>query len=251
MSQTSDLLHTLKKCLKAKGMSYRQLAEKMGLSETSIKRLFSQESFSLKRIESVCKILDMDMFDLAMMAKKERGLDEEQISLDQERALASDPKLLTFFYLLILGWPVTLVTEKYDISQDEASKYLIRLDQIGLIELHPYNRVKLLVTKLVFWRKHGPIWEVYKSKIRDDYFESEFKFDTPNSRIEFNPGQLSNSSIKIMLSKIDALIRQFNELAEMDNNLPVKNRYSTALHIGFRPWEFSLFAELKKEKLRN
>ncbi len=244
MSQTSELLQTLKKCLKAKGMSYQQLAEDMGLSETSIKRLFSQESFSLKRIAAVCKILDLDLFYFAFMAKREHDQGEEKLTIHQESELVSDAKLLTFFYFLLLGWDPPMIIEKYDISDDDVMKYLIKLDRLGLIELHPGNRIRLLVTKNVFWRKYGPIWKRYEKKIREDFFN--FSFDSPNSCLEFNPGQLSSASIRLMLKKIEALVKQFNDLAEMDKNLPIKSQYGAALHIGFRPWIFSLFADLKR-----
>ncbi len=246
MSQTSELLRTLKKCLKAKGMSYRQLAQEMGLSVTSIKRLFSQESFSLKRVEAICKILELDLFDLALMAKKKQDQNEIKLTIEQEKELAADPKLITLFYFLLIEWPLSIIIEKFDISMSEATRYLIQLDRLGLIELHPDNRIRLMVTKAIFWQKYGPLWDRYQDMIRQDFFN--FTFDTPNSRLEFIPGQLSNASIRTILKKIDALISQFNELAEMDKNLPIRNQYSVALHAGFRPWEFSMIKDMKRKK---
>ncbi len=248
MSQTSDLLAMLKKCLKIKGIGYRQLAEEMGLSEASIKRLFSQEAFSLKRIEKVCKILDMDLFDLALMARKEQEQDEEPLTMAQENALADDLPLGVFLFLMVSGWSWSMITQRYSIPHDEAVKYLLRLDRLGLIELHPGNRIRLLVTRNVFWRKHGPIWKRFEKQIREGFFD--FDFDAPNSRLDFNPAQLSAASIKIVMKKIEALVRQFDELSDMDNSLPIKNRYSVALHVGFRPWGFSLSESVKKKVRR-
>ena len=47
MSQTSRMVTALKKCLHAKGAAYRNLAEALSLSEASVKRVFSKESFGL------------------------------------------------------------------------------------------------------------------------------------------------------------------------------------------------------------
>ncbi len=245
MSQTTELLNTLKKYLKVKGMSYRQLSEKMGLSETSIKRLFSQESFSLKRVEAVCKILGLDLFDLALMAKKERSHEEGRLTIEQERELAADPKLINFFYLLVIGVPLSKIIKKFEIPEDMVTRLLLKLDQIELIELYTNHKFRLRVTKNVFWQKYGPLWKRYEKQIRDDFLN--FSFDTPDCCLEFSPGQLSNSSIDTIQKKIDDLIRLFNELAEMDNNVPVENRSSTALHIVFRPWVFSFLSEGDKE----
>ncbi len=245
MNQTSELISTLKKCLKAKGVSYRHVATELNLSETSVKRLFSQESFSIKRIEKICKLLDMDLFDLALMAKREREPGKAPLTLAQEQALADDLELGVFLYLMLVGWPLSLITERYSIPHEVMTKFLLRLDRLGLIELHPGNRVRLLVTKQVFWRKHGPLWERYEKVVREDFFN--FDFDSPNSRLDFNPAQLSASSIKIVNKKIEALVRQYDELADMDSSLPIQNRYSVALHVGFRPWGFTIAKALKRE----
>ena len=73
MTQTAELLNTLKKCLKAKGLNYRDLARRSNLSEASIKRLFSEQSFSLRRLEEVCRFLDMSIYDLARMTRLDAG----------------------------------------------------------------------------------------------------------------------------------------------------------------------------------
>ena len=104
MNQTMEMLEALKKYLKAKGMTYRQLADEMKLSETSVKRMFSQQTLSLKRLEEVCRILDLELYDLALMARQQSRNAANVLSLDQEKALAEDSKLMAVFYFLINGW---------------------------------------------------------------------------------------------------------------------------------------------------
>lgn len=246
MNRTSELLNTLKHYLKAKGMTYRQLGVEMDLSETSVKRLFSKKTFSLKRVEDICKIIEIDLYDLVMMSRQKNQQQPHKLTVEQEAALAEDSTLCTFFYFLVNGWSLALINEEYNISEHEATGLLLRLDRMGLIELYPENRFKLLISANVFWRKNGPLWNQYLKVIKADFFNHPF--DTPNSRIEFNPGQLSDASLKIILKKIDGLVKQFNELAELDTALPLKNRFSTGFIIGFRPWVFSMISDLKKNR---
>ena len=99
MSQTAQLINTLKKCLKAKGFTYRELAKELNLSEASIKRLFSEKSFSLKRLEAVCHVLDLNFYDLAKISvDAETG--PSMLTVEQEKNLSDNPKLLVYFYLL-------------------------------------------------------------------------------------------------------------------------------------------------------
>lgn len=246
MNRTSEMLVTLKKYLKAKGITYRRLAGEMGLSETSVKRLFSEETFSMKRLEEVCRVIDLDFYDLVMMARRGSRQHQNILTLGQEQALAVDSKLLTFFYFLVNGWTLAYITAHYEISDQEVTRMLTALDRMGLIELHPANRFRLLVSQNVFWRKGGPLWQLYQEKIMGDFLDHAFEL--PGDRLMFSPGVLSQASMKIILKKIDDLTRQFNELAEMDAALPIEGRYSCGLVVGFRPWVFSMIADLRRRK---
>lgn len=50
MVQTSELIKPLKQALKAHGNTYAAGSRELGLSEASVKRLFWQTNFSLKRL---------------------------------------------------------------------------------------------------------------------------------------------------------------------------------------------------------
>ena len=61
MSQTTLLLETLKQEIRRQGKTYADAAQALGLSEASVKRLFSEKSFSLERLDILCQWLDMDI----------------------------------------------------------------------------------------------------------------------------------------------------------------------------------------------
>ena len=88
MSQTDQILSALKKCLRAKGLTYRDVAAALELSEASVKRLFSEQSFSLKRLEEICRYLDMNLYDLARLTRMHTDEEITVLSIDQEKALA-------------------------------------------------------------------------------------------------------------------------------------------------------------------
>jgi transcriptional regulator with XRE-family HTH domain len=57
VAQTSSLIKTLKKQLKAHGKTYADVSRGLGLSEASVKRLLSQKIFSLDRLDGICHLL--------------------------------------------------------------------------------------------------------------------------------------------------------------------------------------------------
>src|SRR6266516_3038868 len=98
MADTDLLVTTLKKLLRSQGFAYARVAQRVHLSEASVKRLFSRRTFTLARLEEFCGLLDIDFFELARIARG-RAADVHQMTLKQEEALAHDEKLLALFYL--------------------------------------------------------------------------------------------------------------------------------------------------------
>ena len=68
MAQTRAILSSMKQGLKSRGITYSELAKRLGLSEASIKRLFSDESFSLKRLDEICASAGLEISDVVEMA---------------------------------------------------------------------------------------------------------------------------------------------------------------------------------------
>jgi hypothetical protein len=106
---------------------------------------------------------------------------------------------------------------------------LFTLDRLRLIELHPGNRIRLLVSDNVFWGKGGPSWERYHKTMTDDFLDHDF--DQLGARRQFSAGQLSDASLKLLLKKVDGIIRQFNELADMDMSFIMKICVSSHKHV--------------------
>ena len=246
MNRTAALLETLKKYLKAKGMTYKQLADEMKLSEASVKRMFSKHRFSLSRLDEICRVLDIDFYDLVLMDKQRNQRSADTLTNAQEESLLKDDKLWIFLYFLLNGWSVSQVVEDYQYSEPEAVRMLGKLERLGLLEVHPYNRVRLLIPTNAFWQNNGPLWQATHQMFIDDFMDSSFNL--PNERLEFIPGQFSEASLKIIRKKIENLVKEYNQLAEMDSSLPIKGRYSTGLFIGFRPWVYSVIADLRRRR---
>ncbi|RJP38175.1 MAG: XRE family transcriptional regulator [Desulfobacteraceae bacterium] len=242
MSQTTQLVSTLKKCLKAKGMTYQQLARELELSEASVKRLFSEQSFSLKRLEEICNLLDLNFYDLAKLSANAEG-EPGALTLDQEIALSENPKLLVYAYLLINGREPAGILRDYNVTEAESLQFLLELDKLKIIELYPDNRVRLLVGKNFVWRKDGPMAKTYENRIRREFMDSTF--DQIDERLSFETGKLSEGSRSVMLKKIDRLLKEYYELTEIDKALPQERSKNTGLLIAFRPWVFSLFDEYR------
>ena len=143
MSQTRHNVETLKQELRKQGVTYRQVAKALDLSEASIKRLFAENAFTLSRLEQICEMLHLEIADLIHQMEKDIEL-THQLTLEQETELVSDVKLLMMAHFLMNKLEFSEIIDLYDISETEGIRLLARLPQwcAGVTEGNagPYRR---------------------------------------------------------------------------------------------------------------
>ncbi len=243
MDQSQQITAALKQFLKEKGVTYAMLAQKIRLSEASVKRLFSTSAFTLKRLAQICDALELDIYTLAKMA---RGTSEKsvELALSQEKALAQDIKLLTLFHLLLHDWGFKDICAEFDISEAEGVKLLAKLDRLKLIELMPNNRVRVICPQHFTWRVDGPVREKFQPAAVEEFLAGNFALKSDLLRLEAR--ELSHVSMAIIKRKLERIAVEFNELAEIDSSLAIAKRESVGMVLAIRPWVFSIVSALKR-----
>jgi AraC-like DNA-binding protein len=243
MADVARLTGALKKHLKARGMTYAALARRLHLSEASVKRVFATGSFTLQRLGQVCEVLDLDFYDLAKLAHNKAAL-ATRMTREQEEALAADRKLLLTFHLLLNDWDAGEIAANYKLSGKEILQRMRDLHRLRLIELGPKNEVRLRTGRNIDWAHDGPMRKAYQKQLVSEFFASAF--DARHQALRFDGKELSASSIAVLVRKIDRLIRDFEELAEIDAPLRREDKHSVVLISAVRPYVLSSFAELKR-----
>lgn len=240
---TSNLVETLKRLLKSRGITYRQLAEGIHISEASVKRIFAEESFTLHRLEEICVFLEIDFFELSKQARGNASA-AEHMSVEQETALAADPKLLGVFYLVFNDWQLADIVEHYEITKPECIKLLAQLDRLKVIDFLPGDLVRVRLPKTVRLRADGPIKMSHGPAVLADFMSGQFSKMGGLFRFEFR--ELSKASMAILQRKIERLSQEFNEMAELDSYLPSDERQTIGMAGAIRPWKISLVTGLKQ-----
>lgn len=236
MTQTRDLLDSLKKCLRAQGYTYRDVAAALDISEASVKRVFSEQTFSLKRLEDVCRFLDMSFYDLARMTRLGRDDEITKLTLKQEQGLAKDPLVLTYFYLLLTGRTPGKIAKEFGLDDQQQATMLARLSKLKLVELLPNNNGRLLTGRRIDWHHDGPIRQLYQQEVTQAFLAS--RFTDADELFRFDTGELSAASVSVLLKKIERLSQEFDELAELDITTPEEKKHAYGLLLGFRQWTF-------------
>ena len=243
MSQTAQLVDTLKKILRERKITYAEVAEHLDLSEANVKRMFSKRHFTLNRLEDVCALANADLSYL-ISRMNEGSMIIDELSLEAEKELAGDIKLLIIAQLLINRWTLEEITKEYRYEELEITRLLAKLDRLGIIELLPGNRVRNLISRDFKWIHNGPVYKFFKQHVEQEFFNCRFN-PAAGELLIFMAGMLSRQSNAQMQTNMRRLAREFDEMAREDGKLPIEETFGTGLVVAMRPWELSVFAEYR------
>jgi hypothetical protein len=243
MSQTQQLVETLKRILKTKGVTYAQIGAHLGLSEASVKRQFSQLSFSLRTLEAICERVQLDLAEL-VQAADDAQLDVHQLREDQEADLVADPKRLLVAVCVLNQMTLPQILAQYRLTKAECVAQMLRLDRLQLIRLLPENRVKLKIARDFQWLADGPIQRFFRAQAQTDFLNA--KFGHSGEIYRFLHGMLTPSANLRFQQRLSRLQQEFAELHQDCIAAPADERFGTSVLVAMRPWELGAFEALRR-----
>ena len=243
MSTTADLVAALKKELKTAQMTYADLAQQLGMAESSVKRMLAKGDMPLSRIDAICRALALDFADLARHVADNQPLLRE-LTPEQERAVVADKKLLLMAICVLSQWTPEQITARYRVTDAECVTYLAQLDRIGIIELRPLNRYRLKLAKTFRWRPHGPVMNYFREHALLDYFSGGF--DGTGEGLLLVHGSISRTLAPMFMERLQRVAQDFAQQHQTDQKLAVTDREGYTLVLAMRSWEFEAFSVLRR-----
>ena len=245
MASSQALLVTLKSILKSNNITYSLIAKKLNYNETSIKRLMTGKTpMTLDKIDQICEIAGIDFFDLLQLTKPSENKESEELTLEQETALANYEDLFLTFYCLVKGLTIEGILQKYRITENRLQSSLHKLEKLELIELHPGNKIKFLISRTVRWREHGPLSKKYEATLRQDFIGGPFS--EPHDIQKFLTFPLTPKSKALLSRKLREVLSELHAQSEIDVLLEKGIRSTTTIFLGFRDWTPNLLNRFQK-----
>ena len=243
MSTTHDLVVALKSELKAAGITYADLARQLGMSESSIKRVFSKADMPLSRIDDVLRVLKMDFAELARKIADAQPLSRE-LTFEQEKAVVEDRRLLLLAICCLSQWTYEQMLATYTFTEVQCVAYLLQLDRLGIIELRPLNRYRLKLAKGFRWRPHGPVMQYFRKHAVHDYYAGGF--DGEGEMLMLVHGEISPGQAEGFVDRLQRVGQDFSQQHLADQKLQDSQRRAYTLVVGMRSWLFAAFRDLKR-----
>lgn len=235
---SEGLFHRLQAALKAHGLTYAEVADRLGVSEVTIKRVFADKDCKLSRLAEICRVTGIDLHQL-IDAEGQALPVPTPLSTRQSRALANNRTLLFLFLLLLNRYTPRQLMEIYALSEARLYLYLRELETLALIQLGPEMEAALCVAEPVDFsadqalaREIRQINQAFLGHTFDRKHQREHSFESLSRH-------LSAESAAIIRQDLADLATKLSRLAQRDALLTRKDALGGyKLTAGFGPVPF-------------
>lgn len=243
MPESQRLVTALKRELKVRGMTYRQLAEGLDVAESTIKRSFATGRLDFARLDAICDLLGLRLEDLVTPPDQaEVGL--KHLTPKQEASLVDDPVRLLVAYCVVNRVSFDEILQRYAIDEHALIQHVAALDRLGLAELMPGNRIRARISTDFSWRADGPIERYFRSHVQTQFLNSDF--DEEGALRLVRMGDISSSTLSQVVARLEAAGSLFDDLAREEQRLPESSKRGTLMILAVRHWEFAVFKGLER-----
>ncbi len=240
MTKAAILVDVLRRELKTKGITYHELANRISMSESSIKRMFASKNITLQRLDEILDATNIGLHDLTMRSYEESLIDE--LSYEQEEELIRDRKKFIVAVSAMNYLTLEQIVAIYNISEPDVIAYLVRLDHLGILELLPNNRIKLLISRTFRWIPNGPIQKFHRRESFADYLDAAF--DRQFESMQFISVMLSKQSSSTFMTRFKQLAHDISDQHKLDSVLPFDDKHRMSFMLAARPWIPQYFQEM-------
>ncbi len=245
MSKTY-IIDALRLHLKARNITYKELAQAIGLSEVSVKRLFTGGDCGLDRLEQICQYLHLEFRDLFKTTPRKRKL-ITRLSLAQEHEFANDQKLLMVAVCALNHWPVADIHKHLQFTRNQVQALLKRLDDMGFLEVQASDRYQLLVASSFGWISGGPIMQMVQS-VSDDFFNDGFEGN--GEILKIMNMRVSRKAQEQLKARLEQIALEYEDQARADAHLPLEERPPLSVCIAVRTWVPKFMRDLYRLEAR-
>ena len=149
LNEYRSAIASLKKILKERKITYRELGEGIGLTESGVKKVFTAKDGSFQRLIEICGFIGVSIVEII----DDGSIKNVSHSSRQQEAFMKEPGL---FYLY---WCLVYERRSYEeakkvlrLTEKTAFQWLRKLDLLKLIKLLPKGRIRIPSIKAVRWK---------------------------------------------------------------------------------------------------
>lgn len=236
------VFEALKAHYRTRGLTYKEVAKALELSEATIKRIFSERDCTLGRLEALCAVAQVDLAEIARGAPRQTRL-LTRLTQQQEQEIVDDLELFVIAVCAMGNMRFEQIIATYRIPAARCVGLFAKLDRIGFLELLPHNRYRLLVARTFQWIPDGPIMR-WTKRHAPEYFNHPF--DGPGETLRVVNVRVSAEARLALIARLEQVALEYAEQHNADSRLPHDQRFPLSLCLAVRDWEPNAFQGLRR-----
>lgn len=185
ISNEQRIKFTIKGLLKKQGANYEKLADELGVSLPTVRRLLTSDSLSVERLSKICDFLKITFPELIQLSFREQK-ETEPLSEELEEFFIKHPDMYTLLRYLGRGIEVSDISKQFNLSPKKVQDYLRKLESLKLIQVQKNSFVRILVRWPAPWRKNGPLFRKFGRNLYwravDYFYEKTIQNDGVNNK---------------------------------------------------------------------
>jgi transcriptional regulator with XRE-family HTH domain len=229
---SQQLITALKRELKARDLTYATLAQRITMSEASVKRMLANGRLGLDQLDAILIATGIDWTDLVQAGMSDEVL-LERLPFNQETVLVANPQLFTVAVCAMNSVPAEVILAEFKISEVELIQALGKLDRMGFLSLQANNRYSLKLSRTFAWIPNGPIQAFFREHA-SDYLSREFT--RPGESFQVVNVLLSPSSSQKIAQRLRDVAQEINALHLADSRLPYNEKMAQTMLLALRSW---------------
>lgn len=217
-----SVVSTLKKVLKVKKITYKSLADELGMSESGVKKLLTSKDISLTRVEQITRIIGLSLADLFQIASEEE-VKNVRLSPRQENALFENNMLFrVYWFLAVEEKTLDAIKKSEKLTADQLQRNLMKLENLDLIKIGKNNRVASVHKGLFRWASDGPLVKKLNNEWSENTLRKVLSGKNSNNQLHrLSYLRLSDKSKTAFYDRLNELVNEFARLSQRE-----KTRYA-------------------------
>lgn len=217
-----SVVSTLKKVLKVKKITYKSLADELGMSESGVKKLLTSKDISLTRVEQITRIIGLSLADLFQIASEEE-VKNVKLSPKQESAFFENNMLFrVYWFLAVEEKTLDAIKKSEKLTADQLQRNLMKLENLDLIKIGKNNRVASVHKGLFRWASDGPLVKKLNNEWSENTLRKVLSGKNSNNQLHrLSYLRLSDKSKTAFYDRLNELVNEFARLSQRE-----KTRYA-------------------------
>lgn len=214
----TETLDTLKEVIKAKGLRYKDIAEKAGIPESSLKKIFTGRDCSFMRLIQICNSINIklkDIFDI-------RSESEDNIyrfTDEQEQYFCEFLDSYKLFVKINSGKSLSDSSKELGLDSNITRTYLKDLEKIGLIERQPGDKIKFKVNGTIKIDENSRLHDKIVEKVATSFIMElpKIRKSKAQSIYEIGSVRASPETIKEFIYNVQVAYNLFDAKSQKEN----------------------------------